>query len=49
MFADSKRRAQEVSNDYSFVLFNHQTWDLEGVVKLTPPPAYPGFQVPQQR
>ena len=49
-FADSKSRAQELSNDVSFVIFGHQTWDLEGGgVKLTPPPAYPGFQVPQQR
>ena len=38
-FADSKSRAQELSNDVSFVIFGHQTWDL----------AYPGFQVPQQR
>jgi len=48
-FADSKSRAQELSNDVSFVIFGHQTWDLGGGVKLTPPPAYPGFQVPQQR
>jgi len=49
-FADSKSRAQELSNDVSFVIFGHQTWDLEGGgVKLTPPPAYPGFQVLQQR
>ena len=48
-FADSKSRAQELSNDVSFVIFGHQTWDLEGGgVKLTPPPAYPGFEVPQQ-
>jgi len=47
-FADSKSRAQELSNDVSFVIFGHQTWDLGGGVKLTPP-AYPGFQVPQQR
>ena len=46
MFADSNSRAQELSNDVSFVIFGHQTWDLEGG---TPPPAYPGFQVPQQR
>ena len=47
-FADSKSRAQELSNDVSFVLFGHKTWDLErGGVKLTPP-AYPGFTVPQQ-
>jgi len=48
-FADSKSRAEELSNDVSFVIFGHQTWDLEGGgVKLTPAPAYPGFQVPQQ-
>jgi len=36
-FADSKIRAQELSNDVSFVIFEHQTWDLEGGgVKLTP-------------
>ena len=29
-FADSKSRAQELSNDVSFVIFRHQTWDLEG-------------------
>ena len=40
-FADSKSRAQELSNGVSFVIFGHQTWDLEGG-------AYPGFQVPQQ-
>ena len=45
-FADSKSRAQELSNDVSFVIFGHQTWDLEG--GIAPPPAYPGFQVPQQ-
>ena len=48
-FSDSKSRAQELSNDVWFVIFGHQTWDLEGGgAKLTPPPAYPGFQVPQQ-
>ena len=36
-FADSKSRAQELSNDVSFVMFGHQTWDLEGGVKSTPP------------
>ena len=37
-FADSKSRVQELSNDVSFVIFGHQTWDLEGWgVKLTPP------------
>ena len=48
-FADSKSRAQELSNDVSFVIFGHQTWDLEEAAELKlPPPAYPGFQVPQQ-
>ena len=28
--ADSKSRAQELSNDVSFVIFWYQTWDLEG-------------------
>jgi len=45
-FADSKSRVQELFNDVSFVIFGHKTWNLEGGVKLTPPPAYPGFQVP---
>ena len=40
-FADSKSRIQELSNDVSFVIFGHQTWDLEG--------GQIGFQVPQQR
>ena len=48
-FADSKSRAQELLNDVSFVIFGHQTWDLEGGGKIDPPPTYPGFQVPQQR
>ena len=39
-FADSKSRAQELSNEVLFVIFRHLTWDLER--------AYPGFQVPQQ-
>ena len=49
-FGDSKSRAQELSNDVSFVIFGHQTWDLErpGGGQIDPPPAYPGFQVPQQ-
>jgi len=34
---DSKSRAQELFNDVSFVIFGHQTWDLEGGGKLTPP------------
>ena len=49
-FADSTSRAQELSNDVSFVIFGHQTWDLEGRGgQIDPPPVYPGFQVPQQR
>ena len=48
-FVDSKSRAQELSNDVSFVIFGHKTWDLEGGGQIDPPPAYPGFQVPQQR
>ena len=43
-FADSKSRAQELSNDVYFVIFGHQTWDLEGGgVKLTPPPSISWF------
>ena len=30
VFADSKSRAQDLSNDVSFVKFGHQTWDLKG-------------------
>ena len=36
-FADSKSRAQELSNDVSFVIFRHQTWDLEGGSNWPPP------------
>ena len=36
-FADSKRRAQVLSNDLSLVIFGHQTWDLEGGGQMTPP------------
>ena len=36
-FADSKSRAQELSNDVSFVIFGHQTWDLEGGSNCPPP------------
>ena len=42
-FADSKRRAQELSNDVSFVIFGHQTWDLEVGVKFTPLPSISWF------
>ena len=36
-FADSKSRAQDLSNDVSFVIFGHQTWDLGGG-QIDPPP-----------
>ena len=39
-FTDSESGAQELSNDVSFVIFGHQTWDLEG--GPPPPMAYPG-------
>ena len=42
-FANSKSRAQELSNDVSFVIFGHQTWDLDWRVKLTPPPSVSWF------
>ena len=43
-FADSKSRAQELSNDVLFVIFGHQTWDFEGGgVKLTSPPSVSWF------
>ena len=49
-FAVSINRAQELSNAVSFVIFGHQTWDLEGGGGQIdpPPPMYPGFEVPQQ-
>ena len=31
-FADSKSRAQKLSNDVSFVIFGHTTWDLERIL-----------------
>ena len=46
-FADSKSRAQELSNDVSFVIFRNKTWDLECGGYQIDPPAYPGFQVTQ--
>ena len=36
-FADSKSRAQELSNDVSFVIFEHKKWDLEGGGQIDPP------------
>ena len=48
-FADSKSRAQKLSNDVSFVIFGHQTWDLEGGgVKLTPPQHILVFKYPSR-
>ena len=47
-FADSKSRVQELSNDVSFVIFRHQTWDLEGGVKLTPPQRILVFKYPSR-
>ena len=38
-FADCKSRAQELSKDVSFVIFGHQTWDLEGG-QIDPPPQH---------
>ena len=29
-FSDSKSKGHDLSNDVSFVIFGHQTWDLEG-------------------
>ena len=36
-FADSESIAQELSNDVSFVIFGHETWDLEGGGQIDPP------------
>ena len=44
-FADSKSRAQELSNDVSFVIFGHKTWDLEGGSNC-PPPSISWFSTP---
>ena len=41
--ADSKSRAQELSNDVSFVIFGNQTWDLEGGGANWPPPSISWF------
>jgi len=48
-FADSKSRAQELSNDGSFVIFGHQTWDLEGGgSQIDPPPHILVFKYPSR-
>ena len=36
-FCDKKSRAQDLSNDVSFVIFGHKTWDLEGGAQIDPP------------
>ena len=43
IFADSKSRAQELSNDVSFVIFGHQTLDLKGGGQIAPPPRISWF------
>ena len=48
-FVDSKSRAQELSNDVSFVIFELQTWDLEGgggKLTLSPPQRILVFKYP---
>jgi len=47
-FADSKSRAQELSNDVSFVIFGHQTWDLEGGGQIAPPQHILVFKYPSR-
>ena len=42
-FADSKSRAQELSNDVSFVIFGHQTRNLEGRGGQIDPPSISWF------
>ena len=47
-FADSKSRAQELSNDVSFVIFGHKTWDLEGGSNWPPPQHILVFKYPSR-
>ena len=47
-FADSKSRAQELSNDASFVIFGHKTWDLEGGGSNRPPQHILVFKYPSR-
>ena len=43
-FVNSRSRAQELSNDVSFVIFGHKTWDLEGKgSNWSPPPSRSWF------
>ena len=41
---DSKIRAQEIFDDVSFVIFGHQTWDLEGISWFSSTPAGIGLR-----
>ena len=42
-FADSKSRVQKLSNDVSFVIFGHQTWDLDSISWFSSTPAEIGL------
>jgi len=44
----SKSRAQELSNDVSFVIFGHKTWDLEGGGQIAPPQHILVFKYPSR-
>ena len=48
VFADSKSRAQELSNDVSFVIFGHQTCDIEGGANWPPPQHILVFKYPRR-
>ena len=48
MFVDSKSRAHELSNDVSFVIFGHKTWDLEGGGQIAPPQHILVFKYPSR-
>ena len=39
-FSDSNSKAQELSNDVSFVIFGRKTWDLEGGGGQIDPPQH---------
>ena len=43
-FVDSKSRPQELSNDALFVIFGHQTWDLERILVFSSTPAGLGLK-----
>ena len=46
-FADFKSKAYNISNNVSFVIFGHQTWDLGGgVVKMPPSSVSSWFSTP---